>query len=516
MAAGGILVRALPRRQLHRELASAAALVLALELACSVLVVHWQNQTVRVVGAVVFIGAIAWFALGTRTALLALALTWGVLHAYLSATDLGGSAGGFNLNLSRALGAAIVVGVGLALLSLSVRGIRLPVPLRAVALFGALFVFEALIAPDRANAEADLVRVANGVLVGIAAFRVFDTRERLLKLAAVAYFGGLIVAGMTILQYALTKLAPGISDALFGAHATVQSYDPNAPRGVTRVLGPLGGPGETAGFLVVAAFFGLLRYAVLRESRKARTVPLGMALISAGVLATLTRSSFVALVLLVVLWLAQLQLRHVSAVAMRTKVLAGAAAVLVLAVPLIGMQNLQARLWDINPATSGSSFAQGRAAIWKKEMKIISSSSVPAIVFGHGAHTSYLNGRASAFRTSTYQYSNREHTTELSPHNLIPWLVIETGLVGTILYVLFLIGTGVIYRRTTREHRFTYSGQVAAVGFAALIAYQVQGMFTLSPNNPGHGLYFMLFAGATLRACVSDGSSSETEAEGGT
>jgi hypothetical protein len=41
------------------------------------------------------------------------------------------------------------------------------------------------------------------------------------------------------------------------------------------------------------------------------------------------------------------------------------------------------------------------------------------------------------------------------------------------------------------------------VALAALIAYQVQGMFELSPISPSHGIYFMLFIGATLRACTA-------------
>ena len=102
-----------------------------------------------------------------------------------------------------------------------------------------------------------------------------------------------------------------------------------------------------------------------------------------------------------------------------------------------------------------------------------------------------------------YATFSKSHGIQLSPHNLVIWLAIETGLVGTVLYAAFLIGTGVIYRRAARERRFSDAGKVGAVGLAALVAYQVQGMFTLSPNNPGHGLYFMIFVGATLRACMT-------------
>ena len=67
----------------------------------------------------------------------------------------------------------------------------------------------------------------------------------------------------------------------------------------------------------------------------------------------------------------------------------------------------------------------------------------------------------------------------------------------------FLIGAGRRYRAAARWRRYEDAGKVGAVGLAALIAYQVQGMFLLSPTSPGHGIYFMLFVGATLRACTA-------------
>jgi O-antigen ligase len=82
-------------------------------------------------------------------------------------------------------------------------------------------------------------------------------------------------------------------------------------------------------------------------------------------------------------------------------------------------------------------------------------------------------------------------------------LLLESGLIGTALYFAFLIGAALRYRAATRWGRYEYAGQVGAVGLAGLIAYQVQGMFVLSPTSPGHGIYFMLFIGATLRACTA-------------
>lgn len=490
MAGGGILLRATPRIDGARKLATVIAAVAVLDLAASMLIVHWQGQLVRIAGAVVLLGAVAWLAFGTRTALVALAALWGVLHSYLSDTDLGGSAGGQSLNLSRALGAAIVLGVGFSLLQSPPRSSRLARPLRILVLFMALFAVEAFNAPHRSAGVADFIRVSEGVIVGIAAYRLFDTRERLLQLARVVYLAGVTVGFITLLQFTLTRLAPPVAHALFGSHAFVRSYTPGQRGGVQRVLGPLGGPGETAGFLLIAAAFALLRYTLLRDTREARRVPLGIGIIATGLLATLTRASLGALILLFLVWMFQLQLRSVSGAALRTKITAIAVVVAILAVPMIGSQTLRSRLWDINPS-SGTSFAQGRGAIWANEVDLLKSSSAPQLVFGHGAHSSYLGSYAPGQQT----------IIENSPHNLLVWLIVETGLVGSVLYLGFLVAAGANYRRAAREGRFRYSGQVGAVALAGLAAYQLQGLFTLSPNNPGHGVYFMLFVGATLRAC---------------
>jgi len=488
---GGAILRATPRLDGAHKLAIGAAAVAVLDVGASLLIVQWESQLVRIAGAVVLLAAVAWLAFGTRTALIALAALWGVLHSYLSDTDLGGSAGGQSLNLSRALGAAIVLGVGFSLLRSPPRSGRLAVPLRILVVFTVLFAVDTVISPNKSEGVADFIRVAEGVIVGIAAYRLFDTRERLLQLARVVYLAGVTVGFITLLQFTLTRLAPSLAHELFGAHAFIRSYTPGQRAGVQRVLGPLGGPGETAGFLLIAAAFGLLRYTLLRDSHQARRLPVGIGIIATGVLATLTRSSLGALILLLLVWMFQLQLRNISGAALRTKITVIAVVVAILAVPMIGSQTLRSRLWDIRPS-SGTSFAQGRGAIWADEIKLLKHSSATQLVFGHGAHSSYLGTYAPGQLT----------IIENSPHNLLVWLAVETGLVGSVLYIGFLFAAGAAYRRAAREGRFQHTGKVGAAALAGLAAYQLQGLFTLSPNNPGHGVYFMLFIGATLRACT--------------
>ena len=61
---------------------------------------------------------------------------------------------------------------------------------------------------------------------------------------------------MTIVQFALTQVAPGVAAAIFGAKSVTYSYNATSTIGAARVNGPLGGAGETGGFLLVAFAFG--------------------------------------------------------------------------------------------------------------------------------------------------------------------------------------------------------------------------------------------------------------------
>jgi hypothetical protein len=496
MAANGILVRPLPspsRGWLSRgrQLFVVAGAVIAADLLVALFITHEQGQTARALGAAAGIAVVVWFAMGTRSALVAFAGWWGFLHSFLFSTSLGGSAGGQSLNLSRALGGAIVVGVGLALLRLRRSSVRLPAELVAILLFLGLYVCDVAISPLKSLGAGDAGRVASGVFVGIAAFWLFDTRDRLVQVSRAAFLGGVAVAAMTVIQYAVVKVSPGAAHSIFGANAFVYSADQSHSNHVARVSGSLGAPGETSGFLVVTASFGVLYYALLRETARRRGIVAGIALMGLAIASTLTRASTGAFLLLIVIWMIQRQLRSVSAAGMRMKILTGVLICVVLAVPVLGAKTLHTRLWDINPSSSGTGFAQGRGAIWHSEAVRLKASSVPQLLLGHGAHTSELQG-----------YFNGA-ATETSPHNLLVWLIIETGVIGTALYIAFLIGAGMRYRAATRWGRYEYAGQVGAVGLAGLIAYQVQGMFLLSPTSPGHGIYFMLFIGATLRACTA-------------
>jgi O-antigen ligase len=103
---------------------------------------------------------------------------------------------------------------------------------------------------------------------------------------------------------------------------------------------------------------------------------------------------------------------------------------------------------------------------------------------GHGVHSSYTAAG------------------ELSPHNVPLWLLVEVGLLGLGTYLVFLVSTGAVYLATAGSRRFTLEGKTAAVGLSLVAAVATADMFLMTPLSSGSGWYFMIFVGATLRACA--------------
>jgi hypothetical protein len=462
------------------------------DVALALLIARSERGVFALLAVVVFVAIVGACIIAPRQVLFGLAVLWGLLHSILLDFQLFDVAG-VSVSLSRGLGVVLVVGLGILLLARTpeTRGLPIAVPLRALLIFTLLFLIAVPIGPSGVDGGSDFVRVASGVLIGVAAFLVIDTRQRLLQLSRLAVISGAAVAAVTIAQFLLLRVSPGTAAAIFGSSFYERSYDVATQASAVRVGGPVGAPGETAGFLLVSLAFGLLRYSLLRDGATQRPRLFWLLLISCGVLATLTRAGIAAMLILVLAWAAQDQLRSVSLVAIRARVLALVAVVALLAVPFLGAENVSSRLSDVNPATSGANFAQGRASVWGREVAMLRTSSPVQLLIGHGAHSSYL-----------LTYRGGLTPDRISPHNLMLWLLVETGLIGAVVYLVFLFGLAGRYLSVSQARRFAPEGKVAAVALAALLAYTAQDMFTLSVGSAGHRWHFMLFVGATLRACT--------------
>jgi O-antigen ligase len=423
-----------------------------------------------------------------RVVLGVVGLLWGAVHTILS-DFLIVRVGAVDVTLSRGLGVLLLVSFCLALpqLSRSEGSMPLPGSLRALVLFTSLFAFAVVLSPEKANGATDLIRIASGTAIALVAFYVISTERALLRIAGLATVGGVAVACVTLVQFALLRIAPAVAAHLFGNGFYLASRDFNTNSVALRVDGPLSGPGETGNFLVVAAAFVLVRLSLLRERQSVRKEVVALAIVTAAIGVTITRAAIAAFLILVIVWLAQRQHALRSVIGLRLRAVAGAVAVVAVIGSLVSSSTLQARVWDINPLSSGSSFAQGRGGIWHEEFALIRGGDLLHLLLGHGAHTAYVP----VLTGST--------VTNQSPHNVVLWLVVETGLVGLAIYSAFVVATIRQFWRAAHAWRFTPYGQAAAVGLAVVAAYVLLDMFVLTVNSPGHRWYYMLLLGSLLR-----------------
>lgn len=451
--------------------------------------------TRAVVGVLVLLSAGTFCLLAPRIALLSIAAAWGVLHTVLLDFKLV-DVGSVQLTLSRALGVVIVLFLGLSVVGLIVTGRgrhpRLPLPLRALFAFLLLFAADALVTASSA-ALSDVVRVASGVVLGLAAYYVIDTPGRLARLLTVVTYCGTVVGAVTSLQFALSKAAPGLAESLFGSSFYSTSFAHGAAGGAfaTRVHGPLGSPDETGVFLLVTLAFALLRYTCRAEVADRRRAQLPILVIALGMFSTLTRTAVAGSLVLLLAWAFQRQIKSSAVVAARTRILGLISVVAVVGASFAGASTLSSRVADINP-TGGAGFAQGRGSIWAHEIAALKSGGPVRLVTGHGVHASYVIGGD-------------------SPHNIAIWLLVETGLIGLAVYGVFAFALARTYFRQARARRFTLLGKAAALGFALVLAYLVVDSFVLTPPSSGNRWYFMLFVGATMRALAGFAGGEEAE-----
>jgi O-antigen ligase len=259
--------------------------------------------------------------------------------------------------------------------------------------------------------------------------------------------------------------------------------------GATRVHSTVGGADEAGALLFVILGFALLRHTIRLDRGATGWLP--VLVVSVGIVATLTRTAIVAACVLFFFWSLQRQVRTVGGLALRVRLLLLFGMVGVVAVLTIGTSALQSRLSDVNPNSSGASFAQGRGQIWSAEFSALRADTPLDLAIGRGIHSSYAIA------------SSAPHGE--SPHNLWLWLSVEMGLAGLLAYAAFYWSLISTFLRARRERRFELPGKTAGVAAALLAGYFVVDLFILTPPDPSNRWYLMLFIGAALRAIATAG-----------
>lgn len=482
------------RRPLSEPLALlfGVAAVVMIDVTAGLMAAKISARLVVEIAVICVVSALCFVA--PRGALYVLIGVWGALHVTLLDFHLF-TLGSVDVTLSRAVGVAILVffGLSLALPAAARTSPPLPRSLQALLVFWLLYVIGAMVA-GTALAASDLLRLSASVVLAVVAYRAFDTRERFERLLDVGTFGGSLVAAITLGQFLLAHFAPGLAGSIFGNAFFSTSYAPGSNYALfaTRVHGPLGGADETGAFLLVSLGFAVLRGTLRADMPRKGHVVLPVLLISLGIVSTLSRTAIAgSLVLFFVLSL-QRQIRSIDPIDLRARLLAMLAVVGICAALVVSPAALQSRIADLNPSTSGASFAQGRASIWHSELALARSSDPIRMLMGHGVHSSYVASGG------------------LSPHNVPLWLLVEVGIFGFGVYLVFFGSAASVYFATARSRRFSLEGKSAALGLSLLAAVATADMFLMTPLSSGSGWYFMIFVGATLRACNGLGAAPST------
>jgi O-antigen ligase len=451
------------------------ALVAALDLACAYVAFDRGNAEI-VLGGVLGIEMLALCIFRPRPALVVFTAIWGVVHVLLSNGEVEGS-GGTGASISKLVGVTVVIGFGIAVARLHAKRDPhpLPFPLKAFIVFAGLYGLAEVITPFHSAGLSDLVKVVGGLVLALVAYYVIDREDRLLRLALAAGIAGTAVAGVALAQ------------SIFGIEiGDVASYPGSS--GVFRATSLTGSANGTADFLLVCAGFMLARYTLRRERSRARIDLAILCIVSFGVVVTFTRADILALLAMFAIWACIWQLRSVSAFALRARLLIVLAAVALAVLQLVGTTALASRLEGRLTLTSKAHLLNGREEIWSGELHKLESASLNTILIGNGAHTSY---------TSVY-VPQAEKYHEFAPHDLFLWLLIETGVIGLLVYTSALLGLCREFLRAARSSRFTPTGRVAAVAFATTIAFTLDSMFHNTQVSSGSYWYFMLFVGAAL------------------
>ena len=343
---------------------------------------------------------------------------WFALAPFLKAGD--GDA-------SRAIGVLIVVVTGAlsVMCMLTRRQVTYLVPLSMLL----VLYFLCRIAPDNAWGSAVVWIRAAGSFFLFSFFLQFLRKEQTPRCLDVVVYLGAGFAAYTIVQFVLFNVSIHLAYAIFGQNA----YWGGLVGGhVLRPSGPLNSIGGSASIISMGIMALHLRW---REWPKARRLVM-LCVMLVGLYFNFTRT-FVFLLIgyFTIIYVMKGGLKA----ALKLPLIIAAVGIAI--VPIIGGDRIVDRLSDIPIIGSGKigqGAFEGRDLLLEITMTKFYSGK-PDYVFGNGL--SWSEDAISA------HYSHLTDTMESSTHDDIVWLLVNTGVVGIALYLLFIFGAArVCYR----------------------------------------------------------------------
>jgi O-antigen ligase len=355
------------------------------------------------------------------------------------------------LNLSRALGALLFAGL-LGRVTLIVfsrdRSIRIGPAILPLFVFGFYLILSFIRSPDPAAAGAELLRYWTGILF------LLVLRDETKSLSDLSRYAGIATAGITIAAIItlVARVIPGAQDlGLIEVTA-----------GVDRAAGTMGAAGATAALLFagIPMLLAPPSNALHGLFLKLRTTSL--ILIVAALVATLTRGILICLPPYFLCWLYLSRDRRRRTI-WKPRIVVIALLSLALLLGVFQSTAVSERLQDIpfiGTTLTDPAAGTGRLFLWTSSIQGWLHAPLVSKILGLGLHSS-----------PTLIWAGLDTDLGTGPHNTYLWLLVETGIIGVLLYFWFVIAMTSHLLRRARGSGASGSTPILQSFFASAVSF---------------------------------------------
>jgi O-antigen ligase len=385
---------------------------------------------------------------------------WGVSHAVLSLETLSiGVFLGQDITISRALGAMITIGIATNLLLSKKRLYFLNDPaVRIYSIFALWATSAALFWSEPTEGISFLIRFLSEFSIFLAFYKIGTFSKKLYRIPLLMTTVGCVSALIAISQYMGLDV---IRD--FYEQWGIKAVRASSTEGIARASGILGGAFVSSGIMMILLAHAATLWAKSFDKMRRWITASAIALILLGILATLTRATILGAIALIAIWaMLKQRIEGKSLVSMIILVVIIVLGIAVADLVITG-GSLRSRV-----VTDLEDPSNGRVPMWSVVLSEFSRLGPLGWLIGGGIGFSFIG----AMKLWGIQWP---------PHNQYLWLLADVGLVGLMLYLVFLI------RIIKRFYSCTSNYKIFAAYFALIIAVTL--IFANSWNYTGNAAF---------------------------
>lgn len=376
---------------------------------------------------------------------------WGVFHAVLSSETLSiGMFLGQNITISRAMGVMITIGVATNLLLSRKRPYFLNDPaVRIYSIFALWTTSAALFWSAPIEGISFLIRFLSEFSIFLAFYKIGTFSKMPYRIPLLMTSVGCVSALITISQYVGLDVIRDFYDQ-WGINAVRAS----SIEGIARASGILGGAFVSSAIMMISLAHAATLWAKSTDNNKMRrwVTASAIALILLGILVTLTRATILGAIALITIWaMLKQRIEGKSLIPMIILVV-----IIVLGIAaadlVITGGSLRSRV-----VTDLEDPSNGRIPMWSVVLSEFSRLGLLGWLIGGGIGFSFIG----AMKLWGIQWP---------PHNQYLWLLADIGLVGLMLYLVFLAQIIRRFYSCTNDHKIFTAYFALTIAVALIFA----------------------------------------------